>query len=593
MKNFLYNLEIFRNSIFYEEFLKLFSKVIILWFSFAIFEGVGISLFYPIIEILQFGEIKQDNHLTKSLLYIFSLFEVSVTLPFIFALTFLLLTIRFLLQYLKQKTISRAVHQVEFKIRDKLINSLYNSNLSFFIKKKEGEWLSSFSYDVVRARNVIADIGDLLGNIFLIFIYIIILCLISFELFIYCTPIFFIGALILKTRSKYFEKVGKNISKNTADYLTTHEDAMKNIIFLKMKNLISFFEKKLQSQSKKIALLQYSVTKQNFKIESIFGFILLVGVFYVLIISKFFLSLDLFQIAIFLFILNRISPCLQNSLKSLLNFLVNIQSLRVIIELAKKADKKKEENYGEEIIEENISSIEFKNLNFSYSNLRNQKNLVDINFKINRGKSIGLIGESGSGKSTLLNILTGFYKHNSGHLFINNKKIKQLDVNHFRKKISYIPQSPELFNDTILNNLIIGIDREIDKKMILKILKDCYCDFIFNLPKKLDNIVGDRGMLLSGGQRQRLVIARAILNKSELIILDEATNGLDENSEMKIKKTLQRFKKNTIQIICSHRISTIENTDKLLYLNNGKLVFFGDTKINLNKEVIRKFFRGK
>ena len=137
MKNFLYNLKIFKNSIFYEEFSKLFFKVIILWFSFAVFEGAGISLFYPIIEILQFGEIKQDNYLTKLFLYIFSLFEVNATLLFIFTLTFLLLTIRFLLQYLKQKTISKAVHQVEFKIRDKLINSLYNSNLSFFLKKKK------------------------------------------------------------------------------------------------------------------------------------------------------------------------------------------------------------------------------------------------------------------------------------------------------------------------------------------------------------------------------------------------------------------------------------------------------------------------
>ena len=124
-----------------------------------------------------------------------------------------------------------------------------------------------------------------------------------------------------------------------------------------------------------------------------------------------------------------------------------------------------------------------------------------------------------------------------------------------------------------MNNLLVGINNKVDKK-ILDVLNDCFCDFIYDLPKKLDNIVGDRGMLLSGGQRQRLVIARAVLNKSELIILDEATNGLDESSEMKIKETLKKFKKNTMQIICSHRISTIENTDKLLYLNNGKNKLF-------------------
>ena len=250
----------------------------------------------------------------------------------------------------------------------------------------------------------------------------------------------------------------------------------------------------------------------------------------------------------------------------------------------------REQNYGNEIIRQSINSIEFKKLNFSYSNLKNRKNLSNINFKINRGESVGLIGESGSGKSTLLNVLTGFYKHKTGNLFINGKKIEQININDFRKKISYIPQSPELFNDTILNNLLVGMNNKVDKKKILDVLNDCFCDFIYDLPKKLDNIVGDRGMLLSGGQRQRLVIARAILNRSELIILDEATNGLDENSEMKIKETLIKFKKNTMQIVCSHRISTIENTDKLLYLENGKLIKFGKTKILLNDSKIKKFF---
>ena len=475
-------------------------------------------------------------------------------------------------------------------MRDTLVKSLYNSNLSFLLKNKEGEWLSSFSYDVVRARSVIADISNLVGNIFLITLYVIILCLISFELFVYCIPIFLVGILILKSRSNFFEKFGKNISKSTSNYFTIHEDVMKNIIFIKMKDLVSFFEKKLQIESKRIASSQYSVAKQNFRVEAIFGFILLIGIFYILLLSEFVLDLDLFQIAIFLFIINRTTPCLQNSLKSLLNFLVNIQSLRVIIELIKRAEKMKEENYGKDIIGQKINSIEFKKLNFSYANLKKHRNLIDISFKINKGESIGLIGESGSGKSTLLNILTGFYKHKVGNLLINNKKIELINIDDFRKKISYIPQSPELFNDTIINNLLLGINKNIDIKKILEVLKDCYCDFIFQLPNKLNNIVGNRGMLLSGGQRQRLVLARAILNKSELIILDEATNGLDESSETKIKKTLQRFKKNTIQIICSHRISTIENTDKLLYLNKGKQIFFGSTKVNLKKKITKIFF---
>ena len=197
------------------------------------------------------------------------------------------------------------------------------------------------------------------------------------------------------------------------------------------------------------------------------------------------------------------------------------------------------------------------------------------------GQSLGIIGQSGSGKSTLLNILTGFYSPISGNIKINKKKMNELNLLEFRKKISYLPQNPELLNDSIINNLVIGNKRRIEKKEIKKVIKECYGDFIFDLPDGLNTIVGDRGLMLSGGQRQRLVIARAILNNSELLILDEATNGLDENSEKKIIDTLFNLKSKLIQIISSHRISTIENTDKLIYLVKGKIKYFGKTKILL------------
>ncbi len=168
--------------------------------------------------------------------------------------------------------------------------------------------------------------------------------------------------------------------------------------------------------------------------------------------------------------------------------------------------------------------------------------------------------------------------------------MNELNLLEFRKKISYLPQNPELLNDSIINNLVIGNKRRIEKKEIKKVIKECYSDFIFDLPDGLNTIVGDRGLMLSGGQRQRLVIARAILNNSELLILDEATNGLDENSEKKIIDTLFNLKSKLIQIISSHRISTIENTDKLIYLVKGKIKYFGKTKILLKKPDIKAFF---
>lgn len=589
MRNLVYNFFVFKNSIFYFEFSKLFSKVLILWFLFAIFEGAGISLFYPIVELLQYGQIRGDNLLTKYLSNILDGLDIKTSFSIVFLITFLILSIRFYLNYIKQKTIASSVHKVEFDIRNKLIESLYSANLGFLYKKKEGDWLSSFSYDVVRGRHVITDLSDFLGNIFLILIYVCILGLISFQLLIYCIPVFLVAIIILKSRSKFYEKTGKKLSNITSKYFSIHGDVMKNLIFVKMRNLVSFFETKLKIENREITNSQYSLSKANFKVESVFGFILLFSVFYILIISKIKLDLELYQIALFLFILNRVTPSLQLALKSLLNFLVNFQSLRVIIELCKNAETNKEELIGKTRIDDNIDSVIFENVFFNYE--KNNKNVLnDISFSINKGESLGLIGSSGSGKSTLLNILTGFYKIDSGKILINHKDLNKIHMKNFRQKVSYLPQNPELFHNTIKKNLLLGITRRIKKNELISVLKECYCDFVFHLPKKLEETVGDRGMLISGGQRQRLVIARAILNKSGLIILDEATSGLDENSESRIKSTLKKIKSKTIQIVCSHRISTIENTDKLLYLEDGKLIRFGKTKSMLNDKRIKNFF---
>lgn len=589
MKNLLSNFLVFKNSAFYKDFSKLFFKVLILWLLFAIFEGAGISLFYPIVELLQYGEIQGDNLLTKYLLEILTKLGIPPSVLIIFVMTFFILSIRFYLNYVKQKTISHSVHKVEFNIRNKLIESLYGAKLDYLYKKKDGDWLSSFSYDVVRARHVINNLTDFLGNIFLMTIYVLILSLISFQLLIYCLPVFFIAVIILKSRGNFYERIGKKLSNITSNYFSIHEDVMKNLIFIKMRNLVSFFETKLKNENREISFSQYSLSKENFKIESYFGFLLLFAVFYILIISKIKLNLELYQIALFLFILNRIAPSLQITLKSLLNFLVNFQSLRVIIQLSENAHSNREELRGKKNLKEEIKSVLFENACFKHEE-NNNNIFTDLSFKIEKGESMALIGSSGSGKSTLLNILTGFYKISKGKISINDKNINNIDLRYFRKKISYLPQNPELFNDTIKNNLLLGISRNIEEDELIYVLNECYCDFVFRLPKKLESTVGDKGMLISGGQRQRLVIARAILNKSELIILDEATSGLDEKSESKIKATLRKIKNDTIQIISSHRISTIENTDKLLYLGRSEFNKFGQTKKLLNDNRIRNLF---
>lgn len=590
MKNFLINFVFFRESPFSKEFTNIFLKVIILWILFAIFEGAGISLLYPIIELLQFKEIKTDSNFTNILKDFFDFLKIPFNFISICLFAIPIIGIRFYIYYFKNKFIANSIRFVEFSLRQILVEGLYNANLKYFYLKKEGDWSSAFSYDLVRARHIIQELCEIIGNSFLIFLYTLILAFISFDLLLYCFPILIFGLFILRAYRKYFEKLGKEFSVNTSSFLNLHDDVMKNIIFIKMRGIAKNFIKKIMIMNDKISSSQFFFLNNNIKIDAVFGFVLLIGVFYILLVARLKLDLELFQIAIFLFILNKITPCLQKIIKSSFNFIVYFQCYKQIIKLFNKCKKNKEFLYGKKDIKENIKKIEFEKIFFTHDK-RGQYTLQNLNFKIFLGESLGIIGGSGSGKSTLLNLLLGFYKYQSGMIKVNDINLKDIDLLKFRKRISYLPQNPEIFNDTIKNNLIFGLSKSVNKNQLEEVLNQCFCDFIFDLPDGINTIVGDRGLMLSGGQRQRLIIARAILNNSEVFVLDEATNGLDENSEERIKKTLEKVKSNTIQIICAHKFSTIENTDRLIYLEKGKIKIMGSTKTLKNDSLIKNFFK--
>ena len=220
-----------------------------------------------------------------------------------------------------------------------------------------------------------------------------------------------------------------------------------------------------------------------------------------------------------------------------------------------------------------IKNIQFNNVSFSYSN---KEVLKDINFKIPERKTIAIIGATGSGKSTITNLLFRFYDITQGEILFDNIDIKDLNLHDINKLISIIPQDITLFNTTIYENILYANPNasklEFDSIIEATELKD----FIQQLPEKGDTIVGKSGLKLSGGERQRIAIARGIIKKASLYILDEATSSLDVNTETKILKNLKNIKKGSTFLIIAHRLSTIKNADTILVFKNGKIIESGN-----------------
>ena len=213
--------------------------------------------------------------------------------------------------------------------------------------------------------------------------------------------------------------------------------------------------------------------------------------------------------------------------------------------------------------------INIKNLNFKYPNT--DKNiLLNINLKINKGESIGIIGSTGCGKSTLTDIISGLITPSSGDIIIDNQKINSV-LKQWQKKIGYVSQNIFLMDDSIKNNIGFG-HKEINNEYLKNALdKSQLNDFVNSLPEGLDTKVGESGTRLSGGQQQRISIARSLYNNPEVIIFDEATNSLDTNTESRIMNTIYDLKKDKTLIIIAHRLSTLTQCDVIYELKSGTL----------------------
>jgi ATP-binding cassette subfamily B protein len=219
--------------------------------------------------------------------------------------------------------------------------------------------------------------------------------------------------------------------------------------------------------------------------------------------------------------------------------------------------------------------IEFSRVSFSYPTRRDYKVLNDLNFVIQKGEKVALVGKSGSGKSTIINLLMRFYPVNDGAINVDGMPIESLALTAYRKNLGVVPQEVILFGGTIADNILYGKPRASMEEIVEAARKANALDFIQSFPEKFDTLVGDRGIKLSGGQRQRIAIARAILKDPAILILDEATSSLDAHSELAVQGALEKLMEGRTSIIIAHRLSTIKKVDRIFVIQEGSLAEVG------------------
>ncbi|MDA7767751.1 ABC transporter ATP-binding protein/permease [Candidatus Pelagibacter sp.] len=262
---------------------------------------------------------------------------------------------------------------------------------------------------------------------------------------------------------------------------------------------------------------------------------------------------------------------------------------RILPVIDEKSELLESENNAE--IKVNDGNVEFKNVSFKYEKEKENSTLNSVNIKMLGGKMTSIVGHSGAGKSTILNLIPRFYDAISGDIQIDNQSIYNCTISSLRNNISLVSQDTTLFDDTIRNNIAYA-NLDASQKEIEEAAKYSFAsEFIEKLPNKYETIIGENGTRLSGGEKQRLSIARAMLKKSQIILLDEATSSLDAETENKIQDAINFLTKDRTTIVIAHRLSTILNSDKIYVIDAGKVVDEGThDQLLADSKVYKNFY---
>jgi len=497
--------------------------------------------------------------------------------------------------YLAKTTMISIAEEVKKKLQYDMVKSLINTDLKVMNQKHSGKFISNLTYDVNHITdslstgilNLFKDSVTLLGLLIVMFYQ-------NWKLSLVAIIMIPLASIVSRILSKRIRKVTLEAQEKSG-FLTTYLiELFKNHKLIKIfqnedyeKNRANENLSQLKNKNKKILII---FTRISPIMETLTGFIIAIMIFYS---SKLMLKNEL-DINNFFSFLAAMMLAYQ-PIRALSNLtMIFKQGLSAASRILPIIDHENEiKNLdGSTKLVISKGEIVFQDVNFSYEK-NEKKTLNNINITFAGGKMTSLVGHSGAGKSTILNLIPRFYDIQTGDIIIDGQSIYKTKIESLRNYISLVSQETTLFDDTIKNNLRYANHDATDEE-IFDAAKKSHCDeFIKNLPNQYDTIIGENGVRLSGGEKQRISIARAMMKKSPIILLDEATSSLDAETESKIQEALKILTENKTTIVIAHRLSTILNSNNIYVLSSGDVVDTGNHIELMNKSSLYKNFYEK
>ena len=477
--------------------------------------------------------------------------------------------------FIMRQTLINVSRFIEFDLKNEIFQKYQDLDLSFYKKNRVGDLMNRISEDVSKVRMYVGPALMYSINTITLFIIIISYMLsIDVKLTLYTiTPLPFLSIIIYKLSKKInikSLKVQESLSKLT----TVAQESFSGISIIKSYTIEDELNKHIEDISLETQTRHVDLAK--FQAWFLPMMVLLIGLSNILVIyigGNQFISgkIELGILAEFIIYVNMLTwP------------VATVGWVTSIVQQAEASQARINQFLKEKINVINKNSelktiegvLEFNNVNFTYDET-NIKALSNISFRLEMGKSLGVIGPVGCGKSTLLELIVRNYDPQSGKILIDNTDLKSHNKNNIRDYISYVPQTTFLFSDTIKNNIRFGKNNASDSEIKKYAKISCINDEIEEFPNKYNSILGERGINLSGGQKQRIALARALIKKPKILLLDDCLSAVDVKTEKEISNNLQNQLEDITKIIVSQRTSILKNCDRIIVMNNSEIIETG------------------
>ena len=484
--------------------------------------------------------------------------------------------------YIGQDTIRR--------FREKMVANLLNLDMDFFNEFRTGELISRTTNDIDRIRSIVSSIIPELTRESVTIIGL--LCVVVYQspkLAFFALVVMPVAIYPISRLAKRMKKISKQSQEKTSDITSALSEIFTNIEIIKANNAQEYEHSRFVDENNKFFRLNLKSVKIEQLVSPLMETIGSIGVAAVIIIGgKDVIDGHINMGAFFSFLTALFM--LYTPLKRIVNIYNKMQDAIAASERTFfLMDKVSQIKDGEKELNEELNLIKFNDVRLSYGD---KEVLKGINLEANKSEFIALVGSSGGGKSSLMNLLMRFYDVNGGEILINGINLKDIKIHSLRQNIGLVTQRVYIFNDTVAKNVAYG--REFNEDAVINALKlaNAY-EFVSKLDDGINTILNEFGTNLSGGQRQRIAIARALYQNPQILIFDEATSALDNESEKEITKAINNLRSKKIIFVIAHRLSTVENADKIAVLSDGKIIDSGsDEELSKRNEIYARL-KGK